>query len=109
MEIINKNPELMPKSLMGFLAALNLKENVDTYHIGFVIGPRINAGGRIESPYDSLRILLCETADQIQYIEKIENINTERRRLQDKAFRIAEKRVDPDQTFLYVCDEEFHE
>lgn len=99
----------MPKSLMGFLAALNLKENVDTYHIGFVIGPRINAGGRIESPYDSLRILLCETADQIQYIEKIENINTERRRLQDKAFRIAEKRVDPDQTFLYVCDEEFHE
>ncbi len=109
LEIINKNPELMPKSLMRFLAALNLKENVDTYHIGFVIGPRINAGGRIESPYDSLRILLCETADQIQYIEKIENINTERRRLQDKAFRIAEKRVDPDQTFLYVCDEEFHE
>ena len=109
LEIINKNPELMPKSLMGFLEALNLKENVDTYHIGFVIGPRINAGGRIESPYDSLRILLCETADQIQYIEKIENINTERRRLQDKAFRIAEKRVDPDQTFLYVCDEEFHE
>ena len=109
LEIINKNPELMPKSLRGFLAALNLKENVDTYHIGFVIGPRINAGGRIESPYDSLRILLCETADQMQYIEKIENINTERRRLQDKAFRIAEKRVDPDQTFLYVCDEEFHE
>lgn len=109
LEIINKNPELMPKSLRGFLVALNLKENVDTYHIGFVIGPRINAGGRIESPYDSLRILLCETADQMQYIEKIENINTERRRLQDKAFRIAEKRVDPDQTFLYVCDEEFHE
>lgn len=109
LEIINKNPELMPKSLMGFLSALNLKENVDTYHIGFVIGPRINAGGRIESPYDSLRILLCETEDQAQYIEKIENINTERRRLQDKAFRIAEKRVDPDQTFLYVCDEEFHE
>ena len=99
----------MPKSLRGFLSALNLKENVDTYHIGFVIGPRINAGGRIESPYDSLRILLCETEDQAQYIEKIENINTERRRLQDKAFRIAEKRVDPDQTFLYVCDEEFHE
>ena len=65
----------MPKSLVGFLEALNLKENVDTYHIGFMIGPRINAGGRIESPYDSLRILLCETADQMQYIEKIENIN----------------------------------
>jgi hypothetical protein len=43
-----------------------------------------------------LRILLCETDDQLQYIEKIENINTERRRLQDKAFKIAEKKVNPD-------------
>ena len=109
LEIINKNPELMPKSLAGFLAALNIKDKVDTYHIGFVIGPRINAWGRIESPYDSLRILLCETDDQLQYIEKIENINTERRRLQDKAFKIAEKKVNPDDWFLWVSDEEFHE
>lgn len=43
LEIINKNPELMPKSLAGFLTALNIKDKVDTYHIGFVIGPRINA------------------------------------------------------------------
>lgn len=99
----------MPKGLAGFLNYLNLKGNVDTFHIGFVIGPRINAGGRIESPQDSLRILLCETTDQIQYIEKIEAINTERRRLQDKAFRLAEKNLDADQRFLYVCDADFHE
>jgi len=37
-----------------------LKGKIDTFHIGFVIGPRINAGGRIESPYDSLRIFLSE-------------------------------------------------
>lgn len=109
LEIINKQPELMPKSLAGFLAALNLKDTVDTYHIGFVIGPRINAGGRIESPHDSLRILLTEGNEQLQHIEKIENINTERRRLQDKAFRIAEKNLNPDAGFLYVSDEDFHE
>lgn len=109
LEIINKKPALMPKWLAGFLEYLNLKDNVDTFHIGFVIGPRINAGGRIQSPYDSLKILLCETPEQLQHIEAIEAINTERRKLQDKAFRLAEKNVNPDQNFLFVCAEEFHE
>lgn len=109
LEIINKQPALMPKGLAWFLAHLNLKEQVDTYHIGFMIGPRINAWGRIQSPYDSLRVLLCESAEQTSYIEKIEAINTERRRLQDQAFRIAEKNLNPELGFLYVCDEGFHE
>ncbi len=29
--------------------------------------------------------------------------------MQDQAFRLAEKKVDPDQSFLFVCDEAFHE
>jgi hypothetical protein len=37
-----------------------------------VIGPRINAGGRIESPYDSLNILLHSGEKQIEYLDKIE-------------------------------------
>ena len=109
LEIMNCHPEMVPKGLQGFLNFLNLKGNIDTFHIGFVIGPRINAGGRLESPYDSLKILLCESEDQEKYIQKIEDINSERRRMQDQAFRIAEKQLDLDQCFLSVCDEEFHE
>ena len=109
LELINKSPQTLPKGLAGFLKYLNIKDNVDTFHIGFVIWPRINAGGRIQSPYDSLKILLTEWEKQIEHIEKIEAINTERRKLQDKAFRVAEKKVNPDQNFLFVCDEEFHE
>lgn len=109
LELINHFPDQMPKSLQGFLNFLNLKGNVDTFHIGFVIGPRINAGGRIESPYDSLKILLSEGEKQLAYLENIEAINTERRRMQDQAFRLAEKKVNPDQNFLFVCDEAFHE
>lgn len=37
LERINHFPEQMPKSLQGFLNFLNLKKNVDTFHIGFVI------------------------------------------------------------------------
>jgi single-stranded DNA-specific DHH superfamily exonuclease len=52
---------------------------------------------------------LCENENQKQYIQKIEDINTERRRMQDQAFRIAEKQLDQEQKFLSVCDESFHE
>lgn len=100
LELINHFSEQIPQSLQGFLAYLNLKGNVDTFHIGFVIGPRINAGGRIESPYDSLKILLYEGEEQLRYLDKIETINTERRKMQDQAFRLAEKKVNPDEYFL---------
>ena len=109
LEIMNCHPDLLPKGLAGFLKFLNIKGNIDTFHIWFVIWPRINAWGRLESPYDSLKILLCESEDQEKYIQKIEDINTERRRMQDQAFRIAEKQLDLDKSFLAVCDEYFHE
>ena len=109
LEIMNHHPDQLPKGLAGFLKFLNIKWNIDTFHIWFVIGPRINAWGRLESPYDSLKVLLCESEEQEKYIQKIEDINTERRRMQDQAFRIAEKQLDPEKKFLAVCDEDFHE
>ncbi|PJE69310.1 single-stranded-DNA-specific exonuclease RecJ [Candidatus Shapirobacteria bacterium CG10_big_fil_rev_8_21_14_0_10_38_14] len=39
------------------------KENIGTYEIGFLIGPRINASGRIQDPMDPLR-LLCLRQDE---------------------------------------------
>lgn len=33
------------------------QEEIDTYHIGFMISPRINAAGRVEHAMDSLRLL----------------------------------------------------
>ncbi len=60
LELINRNSEGLLPSLQGFLSYLNIKSPIDTFHIGFVIGPRINAGGRMESPYDSLNVFLYE-------------------------------------------------
>lgn len=43
LELINHNPDAIPKSLKNFLDYLSIKGDIDTFHIGFVIGPRINA------------------------------------------------------------------
>lgn len=109
LELINKKPENLPTSLKWFLKYLNLKDNVDTFHIGFVIGPRINAGGRIESPYDSLKALLYSGERQLEHLDKIEEINTERKRMQEEAFKKAETLINLDDNILIAVHEEFHE
>ncbi|MFA7717676.1 MAG: single-stranded-DNA-specific exonuclease RecJ [Candidatus Absconditabacterales bacterium] len=109
LELINRNHEHMPTSLKGFLKYLNLKDNVDTFHIGFIIGPRINAGGRIESPYDSLKALLYTGEKQVAHLDKIEGINTERKRMQEEALKKAEGLIDLNERILIATDESFHE
>ncbi|MCK9467210.1 MAG: single-stranded-DNA-specific exonuclease RecJ [Candidatus Absconditabacterales bacterium] len=108
LDLINKHRDQIPESLQGFLEYLNLKE-VDTFHIGFVIGPRINAGGRIDSPYNSLNTLLFTGNKQLEALQKIDEINNDRKKLQEDAFKIAEEMLDLDQKILIAEHEDFHE
>lgn len=109
LDLINNQRHKIPSSLSWFLNYLNLKKNVDTFHIWFVIWPRINAWGRIQSPYDSLNILLYSWKEQHAYLEKIDEINTERRKLQETAFKIAEEALKHQEKILIVSNDEFHE
>jgi single-stranded-DNA-specific exonuclease len=95
--------------LDGFLSFLNIKDKIDTYHIGFVIGPRINAGGRIASPYDSLNMLLYSGDKQLPYLQKIDDINTERKQVQEDAIKIAKKLIKSEEKMLIAFDESFNE
>jgi len=40
---------------------------------------------------------------------KIDEVNNERKRLQEKAFKISQEIVDLNQNILIAADEEFHE
>lgn len=65
-----------------FQQAKITKDAIGTYEIGYLIGPRLNAAGRLESGMDSLR-LLCTTskARATELAEKLELINRERQQL----------------------------
>jgi single-stranded-DNA-specific exonuclease len=43
LDLMNRHTDNLPKSLQWFLSYLNIKSPIDTYHIWFVIWPRINA------------------------------------------------------------------
>lgn len=81
------------KSLMQN-ASLDL-ENLNADSIGYQIGPRINAAGRISNPYLPLKLLLKSAGDpEINQIsEQLNVINSQRADLTRKALQEAENQI----------------
>ena len=82
-EVLRKTKRLGLLSLFDF-AGLN-KQTIGVYEIGYLIGPRLNASGRIEDPMESLR-LVC-TLDEsraINLAQRIDQSNRERQELTEK-------------------------
>jgi len=65
--------------------------------IGFQLGPRINAAGRIGDPYIALELLIREEQDsQTENLAaELESLNLQRRDLTDLAIASAAQRIDP--------------
>jgi len=66
------------------LVALGDVARLDTapssYHLGFVLGPRVNAGGRVGRADLGARLLACDDpAEAASLAEKLDELNTERR------------------------------
>ncbi len=67
------------------------------YHLGFVLGPRINAGGRVGRADLGARLLSCSDQSEATSIaEKLDTLNTQRREIEasvrDAALTQAEER-----------------
>ena len=63
----------------------------------FLVGPRINAAGRIRSAFDSVRLMLTEDpAIARQLADDINTYNTERKDLDTSATEEAKRRIDSD-------------
>ncbi len=54
------------------VSGLELKD-IDSYHLGYILGPRINAAGRIGSPLDAVKLLVSEKIDTCKSISNILN------------------------------------
>ena len=61
-----------------------------TYHGGFILGPRINAGGRIGQADMGAKLLSSDDPQVIErYAQELDRINAERRALQDRILQEA--------------------
>jgi single-stranded-DNA-specific exonuclease len=65
--------------LNALCAVARLSGPPEPYHLGFLLGPRINAGGRIGDAALGARLLVCEDAHEAEAIAmKLEDLNRER-------------------------------
>ena len=81
---------------------------VNAGDIGYVLGPRLNAAGRIADAEDALRLLLTEDVDEAKGLaEKLEQKNTERQELTRQVVKGARERAAerPDAWATVVADE----
>lgn len=101
------------EGLRALISQAGLAEKaLDTHHLGFVLGPRINAAGRLGSAIDALKLLLAqESYLATAMAEKLEKLNKERQTLTQQAFEEAEKQVKQvvEQPLLVVSSPDWQE
>src|SRR5688572_33114439 len=87
--------------LRSLLEACGLTgKEIDSYHIGFVIGPRVNAAGRMSTPDIAARLLLAADETMAEEARGLaQQLNVENLRRQEEETAIvaqAKKSVESD-------------
>lgn len=92
-------------------------KDIDSYHIGFVVGPRVNAAGRMSTPDLAARLLLASDeamADEARALaEQLDAENVRRQKEEAGILAAARKAVDTDldigsRTVIVVAGEGWH-
>lgn len=103
-------------SFLALLEKAGLKnKKINTWHIGFIIGPRINAVGRLGSATRAIEFLISNDYSSASYwAEQLQRENEERQKLDRKAFEKAVEIIEKEEIHkkdkvLVLCDENWHQ
>ena len=73
------------QGLQALLDVCGITGQLKASDVGFKIGPRINAAGRIHHAYDAIHLFSAKTATEAkQAATVLDNLNTERKELQER-------------------------
>ena len=116
LQMLTKGPHKVGLRALFEAAGLTGK-TIDSYHIGFMVAPRINAAGRMSTPDIATRLLLASDegmADEAKALaEQLEAENTKRRAEDQDILAKAKKIVETDpeigaRSVLVVAGEGWH-
>lgn len=67
------------------------EKQISDYHVGFIIGPCINAAGRLESGEEAVRLFCSKDAEEARLLaKKLVQLNEERKQLTEEAAERAD-------------------
>ncbi len=83
----------------------------NAYHLGYIIGPKINAGGRVGKSTLAAEILISENQDRVDYLAKeLNDLNEFRKKIEIELFRKIENETrDSKDPILFIQGKDFHE
>ncbi len=85
-------------------------KDIQSYHLGFVIGPRINAAGRIGSPLEAVKLLVSNSEVLCKRIANdLNNLNFERQKLTSDLLEQSKEGMDEDDNLIFVLGNQWHE
>lgn len=67
--------------------------SIDTYHIGYILGPSINAGGRLDTATRALDLLFAKGEEARRYAAELRALNESRKALTEEGVRAAVSRI----------------
>lgn len=81
--------------LKSLLKAAQVESAPNAYHLGFVLGPRINACGRVGDAVLGSRLLCCENETEVQLLaDKFNALNAERKDIENYVLLKAIEQVE---------------
>lgn len=81
--------------LAALIEVCGIQTDVDAYHVGFQIGPRLNAAGRLGDAEAALELLLTTDASRARDIAlQLDRANRERQNIEARIFEEAVSAVD---------------
>ncbi len=96
----------------GLLALINesgIKEKVSCYHLGYVIGPRINAGGRVGKSSKGTELLVSSDKNlNFVMAKQLNEYNVLRKKIELKVEREALLQVDNSASIICVNSDDWH-
>ena len=82
------------KGLKALIEANNLvNKEITAYHIGFVIGPCLNAGGRLDTAMKSYMLLRGEADNISELASELKELNDERKAMTIENTQLAEEMI----------------
>ncbi len=99
-----------PGLIALFSEAKIKKEEIDTYHIGHIIAPRLNASGRITHALDSLRLICTKNASRAKEIaQNLGEVNRTRQNFTLDSTTHADTAVVLTEKIIFVSDASYEE
>ena len=109
LKVLNSKPPLGYKKL--FEASGIEGTEITTYELGWVIGPRLNAAGRLKSSEDSIRLLTERDENILE--ELAQSLNSKNIERQEKTLEMYDIAAEVDESnlpkIIFSSDEKYHE